>query len=137
MRYLLDDNVVSELRKGPRTAPKVRSWFDQQTDVDLALSVLTIGEIRAGITRLAIRDPEQAEHLHRWLQRMQRRFFDRILPVTDLIADRWGRLSPAQPLPVIDGLLAATALEHDLTIVTRNVADFERSGVPVLNPFED
>ena len=115
----------------------VRRWFDAQAPEDLAISVITLGEISAGIARKALRDPEQARHLQRWLEQTQGQFADRILPVTARIAVRWGSLSPDQPIPSADGLLAATALEHELICVTRNVRHFARSGVQLLNPFEE
>ena len=136
MRFLLDCNVLSELRKRGRCEIKVRQWFDAQDEEDLAISAITLGEISAGIAQIAPRDPEQAERLEAWLVQTKVEFSDRILPVTADIAERWGRLSPNQPLPAPDGLLAATALEHDLICVTRNVSDFERSGVRLLDPWE-
>jgi len=114
----------------------VRAWFNAQPEDDFALSVITLGEISAGIAQLALRDREQARHLERWLRQTKQTFADRLLPVTTEVADCWGRLSPGQPLPTADGLIAATALIHDLTVVTRNVADFNRSGVAMLNPFD-
>lgn len=97
----------------------------------------SIGEVRNGIERLNRRDPAAAENLDRWLSKIENDMAGRILPVTTPIADRWGRLNAPDPLPVIDSLLAATALEHDLTLVTRNVDDVQRSGVKLLNPFTD
>jgi toxin FitB len=133
--HLLDCNVVSELRKQSRCDQSVRAWFETQSSSGLYLSVLTLGEIRGGITRLGLRDREQASRLELWLRVLEVNYVDRILSVTSAIAKRWGRLSPHQPLPAIDGILAATALEHDLTLVTRNTKDFERSGARLINPF--
>jgi len=99
------------------------------------LSVLTVGEIRRGIELHRAKDAKAAGALERWLLGLEAHYADRILPITAEIADRWGRLSLTQPLPVSDGLIAATGLEHKLTVVTRNIADFERSGVNTLNPF--
>jgi predicted nucleic acid-binding protein len=113
----------------------VRKWFDAQPEEDLFISLITLGELSAGIARIAERDPAQAQHLEAWLERTKRDYADRILPVTAAVADRWGRLCPKQPLPAADGLLAATALEYDLTVATRNVNDFERSGVRLIDPF--
>ena len=136
MRFLLDCNVLSELRKRRRCEERVRQWVDAQNEADLVISVITLGEISAGIAQIETRDPEQAQVLEDWLEQTKEEFSNRILPVTDDIAERWGRLSPRKPLPAADGLLAATALEHDLICVTRNVSDFERSGVRLLNPWE-
>jgi toxin FitB len=136
MRFLLDVNVLSELRKAARCDLNVRRWFETQEAEDLAISVITLGEISAGIAQKALRDVVQAGHLQTWLEQLQTLFADRILPITGVIAVRWGSLSPSQPLPAADGLLAATALEHNLVCVTRNTRDFERSGVRFLNPWD-
>ncbi|MEM8905407.1 MAG: type II toxin-antitoxin system VapC family toxin [Actinomycetota bacterium] len=133
--FLVDTNVISEIRRGTRAHPSVVSWFDAQQGADLWLSVLTIGEIRHGIARLRRRDPESAMTIARWLDSVVSDFGDRILPVTTEVAERWAELGLEAPVPVIDGLLAATAMEHDLTIATRNVADVERTGVPFVNPW--
>lgn len=99
-------------------------------------SVLVTGEIRSGIERLRRRDQAGAEVLERWLLRLFREHGDRILPVNAEIAETWGRLNAMATLPTVDGLLAATAVVHGLTVVTRNVRDLGRTGVPVLNPFD-
>ena len=134
MSFLLDTNLVAELRK-PRAHPGVMRWFDSVDGSELFLSVLVLGEVRQGIVRLRRRDPRQAATYDAWLSRLRHDFADRILPVTEDIALDWGRLNAGDPLPVVDGLLAATARVHNLTLVTRNVADFERTEVPLLNPF--
>jgi predicted nucleic acid-binding protein len=133
--YLLDTNVVSELRKGKRANPKVLAWFQTVPDDGLFLSVLALGEIRAGIERVRPSDPTQARALERWLNGLETSYADRLLPVTADIADKWGRLSAIDPLSVIDCLMAATALENDLSLVTRNTRDVSRTGVQILNPF--
>ena len=134
MAYLIDTCIVSELRRKTYDAG-VAAWMTRLQPDESYLSVLTLGEIRRGIELLRSRNPAEAASLERWLQGLEAHYEDRILPITASIADRWGRLAPHQPLPVTDGLLAATGLEHNLTVVTRNTADFARSGVNTLNPF--
>jgi len=132
--YLLDTNMVSEFRRKTPDAGAVK-WFDSVRSGQLYVSALMVGELRKGIERLVDRDPTQAAALDDWCQRLVRGFSDRIIPVTQDIAETWGRLSARTPLPAVDGLMAATALVHDWTFVTRNTADVERTGVRVLNPF--
>ena len=134
MSYLLDTNVLSELRK-PTPHPAVAGWFETAGSDDLYLSVLVVGEIRQGIERLRPRDPVQAEVFERWLATLERDFADRVLPVTTLVAEAWGRLNAPAPLPAVDGLLAATALVHGSTFVTREAERLQRCAVPVLNPW--
>lgn len=134
MSYLLDTNVLSELRK-PKGDTGVKVWFEQVDGNDVFLSVLVVGEIRQGIERLKPRDPEQAHVYELWLATLKRDYRERVLEVGCDVAETWGRLNAAQTLPVIDGLLAATALVHNLTLVTRNVADVARTGANLLNPF--
>ncbi len=134
MGYLLDTCVLSELRK-PRPNAKVVAWMTGLRPDEAFLSVITLGEIRRGIELHRAKDAQAAGALERWLRGLETHYADRILPITAEVADRWGRLAPQQPLPVSDGLIAATALVHQHTLVTRNVADFERSGVNLLNPF--
>jgi toxin FitB len=133
--YLLDTNIVSEIRKRERCHPNVRRWFAPLEDDAIFLSVLVVGEIRHGIELIRRRDEVAGRALDRWLKGLERRFEERILPVTVEICERWGRIGLDQPLPPIDGLLAATALHHGLTLVTRNTTHVERSGAEVLNPF--
>lgn len=135
MTYLIDTNVISEMRKRDRMNAGVRSWFESVDADDFFLSVLVIGELRRGIERIRRRDLEPAERLDLWLDALLQTYETRILPVTPTIADRWGRLGVPDPVPAVDGLLAATALVHNLTLVTRNVDDVATTGVPVLNPF--
>ena len=135
MSYLLDTNVLSELRrKSPD--PGVVSWFSQRPATTLHLSVLTLGEIRKGIE--GVRDEARRQALLDWLESDLPTFFTgRVLTVDGPVADRWGRLSAAagRPLPAIDSLLAATALEHDLVLVTRNAKDFAGLPVELFNPW--
>ncbi len=135
MRYLLDTNVLSETRKIAVT-PQVTAWLSAVHERQLYVSVLVLGEIRRGIAKLAQHNQARAAELDGWLTTLAHEYEDRILPVDAEVADAWGRLSPATPLPVVDGLLAATAQVHRLVMVTRNTGDFARSGVPLLNPFE-
>ena len=136
--FLLDTNVLSELRKGERAHAGVRAWVAAQHADGLFISVLTLAEIRDGIERLRPRDPQQAARLEVWLEETITHFAARILPVTPEIADRWGRLSVSagQPLPDFDRLIAATALVHGLDLVTRNIRDFARTGVTVVNTWQ-
>lgn len=134
MAYLLDTCLISELRK-PACNAGVAAWMACIDPDEAYLSVITMGEIRRGIELHRTKDAKAAGALERWLLGLESHYGDRVLPITATIADGWGRLSLDQPLPVSDGLIAATALEHKLTVVTRNVADFQRSGVNTLNPF--
>lgn len=134
MTFLLDTNIVSEIRK-KLPDEGVLAWFDSVSASELFLSVLVIGEIRQGIDRLARRDQARATALEQWLKQLQHAYRDRVVPVTAEVAEAWGRLNVPDPRPVVDSLLAATALVHDWTLVTRNTADVESTGVRLLNPF--
>lgn len=136
MSILLDTNVVSELRKGPRTNPSVRAWFESVAEADLHLSVLVIGELRRGIDRVRTTDATQAVALERWLQRLTREHVGRILPIDRRVAEQWGRFSAIRSDSPIDVLMAATAYVHEMTLVTRNTRDVDWTGVPCVNPFE-
>jgi predicted nucleic acid-binding protein len=135
LNYVLDTNVVSETRKGDRADAGVRAWFSSLSGDQVFLSVLVVGELRRGVENLDRRDPEGARALGRWLNSIVERFEDRILPVDRAVAEEWGRLNVPNPLPVVDGLLAATAKVNGLTLATRNTVDVAASGVPLLNPF--
>lgn len=134
MTFLLDTNVVSEIRKQAPDAG-VAGWFASVPADGLFISVLVVGEIRQGIERLARRDPAQADSFERWLSQLVDGYGDRLVPITAQIAQVWGRLNVPDPVPVVDGLMAATALVHDWTLVTRNVSDVRSTGVRLLNPF--
>jgi predicted nucleic acid-binding protein len=135
--YLLDTNILSEIRKGAsRATPHVWQWWLGMEHEELFLSVLTIGEIRKGIDRLALRDAARTLVLERWLDEMKISYQERLIEVDTSIAEHWGRLQAVRPLPEVDALLAASALKHDLTLVTRNTADFNGLGLRLLNPFE-
>ncbi len=135
MSYLLDTNVVSELRKGSRADKSVRAWFRGVDDESLFLSVLVVGELRRGVESIRRRDLAAATSLDRWLETLVAAYSDRILSVTMEVAAVWGRFNVPDPLPVIDALIAATAYVHDLVVVTRNTSDIGRTGVPFVDPF--
>lgn len=135
MSFLLDTNILSELRKGDRANVGVRTWFEAVDDDAIFLSVLVIGELRRGVERIRRRDPAAAGSLDSWLTAVTTQHEERILPVSQRIAEVWGRFGVPDPVPVVDALLAATALVHGLTVVTRNEADVARTGVDWLNPF--
>lgn len=134
MSYLLDTNVVSELRKRSPD-PGVVAWYDRVQGRQLFLSVLTLGEIRRGIEQSRRKDPAKADVLGSWLSRLLSLYYDCIVPVDADIADAWARMAVPDPVPVIDGLLAATASVRNWTLVTRNTADVARCGIRTLNPF--
>ena len=135
MSYLVDTNVISELRKGQRCNPGVASWFEEVSSEDLFLSALTLGEIRKGIENVRRRDEAAAKALDSWFRKLEGSYSSHILPVDQTVAERWGFFNVPDPLPVIDSLLAATASVHGLTLVTRNLKHVERTGVDCLNPF--
>ena len=135
MSYLIDTNVISELRKGKRCDVHVATWYAGIGEDELFLSVLTIGELRRGIDGIRRRDPKTAAELNRWLRTVVESYQDRILAVDRATAEEWGRMNVPDPLPVIDGLLAATAKVHGLSLVTRNTKDIARTGVNYLDPF--
>jgi len=134
--YLVDTNVISELRKGKRADRGVVSWFSGLADDEVFLSVLTLGEIRRGIEGIRRRDAVAAGALESWLGRISELHRERIVSIDRAITEEWGRINVPDPLPVIDGLLAATAKLTGLTLATRNTAHVERSGVCCFNPFE-
>jgi predicted nucleic acid-binding protein len=136
VRFLVDTNVLSEIRKRHRGDANVVRWAASQRRQDLYTSVLVLGEIRLGVERARRRDPDKALVLERWLHVVRQAFEGRILSVDGRVAEEWGRLNTPRTLPVVDGLLAATAKVHELVVATRNVADLAASGVPTMNPFE-
>lgn len=137
--YLLDTNCISELVR-IKPEPRVMSWMQAVEETLLYLSVLTLGEIRKGLAGLP--QGKQRTHLETWLEiELGARFAGRILPIDVSVADRWGLLAATakregKTLSTIDGLLAATALHHNLTVVSRNVSDFAETRVQVLNPWK-
>jgi predicted nucleic acid-binding protein len=137
MAYLVDTNVLSELRKGPRCQPSVANWFAAVDDDNLYLSVLVIGELQRGADRIRRRDAVSADALDRWLGNLTVKYAERILPITLPIARLWGSFGVPDPISTVDALIAATAVHHDLVLATRNIKDVVRTGVQLVNPFDD
>ena len=136
MSYLIDTNIIAEIRKGDRCDPHVSAWYASIAEDDLFLSTLVLGEIRKGIEIVRPRDAARASALERWLRQVEKLFGARILGVNNAVSDQWGRMSAIRRVPVIDGLLAATAAVNGLTLVTRNERDVAGLGATVLNPFQ-
>jgi predicted nucleic acid-binding protein len=137
VKFLLDTNIISEIRKRDRAHPNVVRWVARTPVEEIGTSVLVLAEIRHGIELKRRSDPEQAKSLDRWFSHMRIRLGDRVLSIDEPIAEAWALLGIPDPLPLIDGLLAATAKVHSLTLVTRNVADIEAAGVSLLDPFSE
>jgi toxin FitB len=136
VNYLIDTNIISEVRRGERCDRHVAAWFASINDDDVYLSVLVLGEIRKGIERARRTDAAQARALEKWLSTIKESYGERILPIDQMVADEWGSMSAIRPLPSVDALLAATAKIHGMTLATRNVADVTGLGADVMNPFE-
>lgn len=132
--YLFDTNVVSELRR-PRPDPNVLAFHEWLDDEAMFLSVMTIGELLRGAELKMRRDAGEAQALKRWVDVVERSFANHLLDVDRDVADLWGRLSAQRTRPVVDTLIAATAIVHDLTLATRNVADVRDTGVRLVNPW--
>ena len=135
MKFLLDTNVISEIRKRERAHPNVIRWVARTAIEEIGTSVLVLAEIRRGIELKRRSDPQQAKSLDRWFSQMRMRLGERVLPVDEPVAEAWALLGIPNPSPLIDGLLAATAKVHGLTLVTRNVSDMAAAGVSVIDPF--
>ena len=135
MSYLIDTNIISEVRKGKRCDPHVAAWYASIADEELFLSTLVLGEIRKGIELVRSKNPDKAEALERWLRQVEAAFDGRVLGIDNAVSDQWGRMNAIRSLPVIDGLLAATAATNGLTLVTRNDRDVAGVGAMLLNPF--
>jgi predicted nucleic acid-binding protein len=133
--YLLDTNVISETRK-TRADPGVLAFLTAADTARLFLSVLTLGELRKGVAARRQADPAAADRLGMWVDRIETTYADRVLPVDMSVARLWGEMSAGRSLPVIDTLIAATAMAHALTLVTRNTQDVELTGVPLINPWQ-
>jgi len=136
--YLLDTNVISELRHGkPKQSPAVRAWAADIEMNRLFLSAITVLELEKGVQALERKLPPQGSALRDWLDRVKTAFADRILPFTQDTAVLCASLHFPQPKPERDAMIAATALQHRMTLVTRNVVDFENTGIGLINPFAD
>lgn len=136
MNYLVDTNIISEVRKGAKCDANVAAWYDSIDDADIYLSVLVLGEIRKVVERARPSDPAQARALEKWLTAVAESFAERILPIDQTVADEWGRMAAKRPVSTVDALLAATAKVHRMTLATRNVSDVADLGADLVNPFE-
>ncbi|MGO1590422.1 MAG: type II toxin-antitoxin system VapC family toxin [Ancrocorticia sp.] len=133
MKYLLDTNVLSDARR--QAYPEFNSWLATQPRADLAISVVVLLELERGVLQLERRDPVAGAHLRRWLTTdVPAAFAGSILTIDERVARRTARLHVPDPMPEMDALIAATALEHRLTLVTRNTKDFQRAGIDLLDP---
>jgi predicted nucleic acid-binding protein len=137
VNFLIDTNVVSELKRRHNAAPAVAAWFRDLRPEQIFTSVVVLGEIRRGIELMARRDKPQAEMLERWYGSMRHRPGGRVLAVDEPVMMMWSRISVPDPLPAYDGLIAATALVHDMAVATRNTADFRRVGVTAIDPWTE
>jgi predicted nucleic acid-binding protein len=135
VKFLLDTNIISEIRKRDRAHPNVVRWVARTAVEDVGTSVLVLAEIRRGIELKRRSDPERAKSLDRWFSQMRAGLRGRVLPIDEPIAEAWALLGIPNPLPLTDGLLAATARVHGLTLVTRNVRDIAIAGVSLFDPF--
>jgi predicted nucleic acid-binding protein len=134
MSVLIDTPVVLELRRGARCHARVRAFFEANEE-DVYLSVLTLGELRAGVERVRRRDAKAARTWDRWLHQVVTDHGERVLPVDEAVVEEWGVLLSSSPCPTREGLLAATALAYDLTLVTRSTPALEATGVRLTDPF--
>jgi len=130
--YLVDTNVISEARRG---TPEAVSWLQSIDPLSIYISVITLGEVARGIALRQRSDLRAAAHLTEWLRKLRHDHADRILPITDQIAVEWGRIAAQRPRGDADGLIAATAIIHDLIVVTRNIGDFDDTGASTINPW--
>lgn len=136
MKYLLDTNIISEVGKGQRGDAHVMAWWESSSDNSLFLSVLTLAEIQQGIFKIQRRNRSQASHLKSWLRGLNRIFANRLVSIDQKVAMLWAEIRNERTLPMVDSLLAASALAHDMTFVTRNTKDIHDCGVKFLNPFK-
>ena len=140
MSYLIDTCVISEFVKR-KPNDYVRNWFNQQQEIQLFISTVSLAEIKKGIYKIKPSQPERALKLQNWLNTLELSFSQRILPINDDVLEQWAQLSASMErqgntLAVMDSLIAATALHHNLTIATRNVNDFNALPLKIINPFE-
>jgi predicted nucleic acid-binding protein len=135
VKFLLDTNIISEIRKRDRAHPNVARWVNSTPVEEIGTSVIVLAEVRHGIELKRGRDPQQAASLDRWFLQMRTKLGERVLPIDEEVAEAWALLGVPDPLPLIDGLLAATAKVHGLTLVTRNIKDIAPAGVSYLDPF--
>jgi predicted nucleic acid-binding protein len=136
VNYLLDTNIISEVRKGAKCDSNVAAWYDSIDDADIYLSVLVLGEIRKGVERARLSNPAQGRALEKWLTTVAESFAERILSVDQAVADEWGRMGAKRSVSTVDALLAAAAKVHGMTLATRNVFDVADLGADFINPFE-
>ncbi len=137
MRFLLDTSVISEIRKRDRAHPNVARWVTRTPVEEIGTSVLVLAEIRRGIELKRRTHPDQAKALDRWFAQMRKMLGDRVLPLDEPIVEAWAMLGISISLPLVDGLLAATAKVRGLMLVTRNIEDIAESGVAVFDPFSE
>jgi toxin FitB len=137
VNVLVDTNVVSELKRGRNADPRVVAWFSKMPVERVFTSVVVLGEIRRGIELVARRDKPQAEVLERWYASVREQLANRVLSVDEPIMMLWSKITVPNPLPAYDGLIAATALVHGMTVATRNSADYRRAGVEVFDPWAE
>jgi predicted nucleic acid-binding protein len=137
VNVLVDTNVVSELKRGSRASPRVLAWFAEMPPEHVYTSVIVLGELQRGVELLQKRDRAQARILENWYNAVRHRLGDRVLDITEQVMMVWARISVPDMLPAYDGLIAATALAHDLTVATRNTVDYRRTGVKVIDPWKD
>lgn len=132
---LLDTNVLSETRRrNPDT--RVTSWLEGLEPETVCISVLTLGELVRGLTLLTRRDPRASRNLQSWIEQIRADYAESLVQVDAAIAEEWGRLSAIRPMQTVDGLIAATASVHGMTLATRNVRDFADTGIALVNPWE-
>jgi len=137
VKVLVDTNVLSEVQRGRNAAPNVVAWFAQIPRDQVFTSVVVLGEIRRGIELLARRDKAQAAVFERWYAAMRDRFEDRVLVVDERVMTIWSRISVPNMLPAYDGLIAATALAHGMTVATRDMTDSRRAGIDAINRWSE
>lgn len=136
MNYLIDTDIICEIRKGAKCNANVAAWYASIDDSEIYLSALAVGEIRKGIERARRQDPPQARALEKWLTAVAEAFAERILPIDQLVTEEWGRMVASRPVSAIGALLAATAKVHAMTLVSRHIAAVADLGADLLNPFE-